>query len=266
MPESNEANQYESAFGVNQRQEQIAEYVLRHSSVRIQELAERFNVSLMTIHRDLDELEAQGIIRKVRGGATAQPSNSFESDIRYRLITAIREKEAIAERALTYIEPGQAIIMDDATTTLALARMLHRVTPLTVITNSLAIVKEVSPVRGIHLISLGGTYFHRYDAFVGMICEQTLSTLRANLLFMSASALSDGYTFHQEQEIVQIKSAMLKSAPRRILLIDHHKIGRIALHRLADLHEFETIITDNAIQPEVLKKLREAHASIETAP
>src|SRR5581483_5776733 len=119
-----------------------------------------------------DELEAQGILRKVRGGATAQPSSLFESDARYRLTLAVREKEAIAQRALTYIEPGQAVLLDDSTTVLALVRLLPQVTPLTVITYGLAATRELTQVRGVHLISPGGEYLPKYDAFVGLLCEQ----------------------------------------------------------------------------------------------
>jgi len=79
-----------------QRQEQIADYVLQQSFVRLQELVDLFGVSLMTIHRDLDELATQGVLRKVRGGATVLPSALFESDVRYLLNTALKEKEAIA--------------------------------------------------------------------------------------------------------------------------------------------------------------------------
>src|SRR5438874_1891073 len=148
--------QIESSTSRIQRQEQIASYVLQQSSISVKALADHFNVSAMTIHRDLDELEAQGILRKVRGGATAQPSNLFESDARYRLTLATREKEAIARRALAHIEPGQAIMLDDSTTVLALVRLLPQVTPLTIITYGLAATRELTQVRGYHLISPGG--------------------------------------------------------------------------------------------------------------
>ncbi len=141
-----------------QRQEQIADYVLQQSFVRVQELADLFNVSLMTVHRDLDELETQGILRKVRGGATVLPSSLFESDVRYRLSTALKEKEAIAEVALSCVEPGQAVLLDASTTILALSRRLPRMIPLTVISNCLTIIQELSKVKGIDLISLGGEF------------------------------------------------------------------------------------------------------------
>jgi DeoR/GlpR family transcriptional regulator of sugar metabolism len=245
-----------------QRQEQIADYVLQQSFVRVQELADLFNVSLMTVHRDLDELEAQGILRKVRGGATVQPSSLFESDVRYRLNTALKEKEAIAEEALSCVEPGQAVLLDASTTILALSRRLPSMIPLTVITNCLTIIQELSKVKGIDLISLGGEFFPHHDAFAGIICEQAISALHANVLFMSGSAVSNCVIYHQEQEIVKVKRAMLASASKRILLLDHSKLGKVALHRLAHLREFDLVIVDSGVDEAQLNELYEAHIPV----
>ena len=107
-----------------QRQDRIAELVLQQPFVAAKDLAEGFGVSLMTIHRDLDELEARGVLRKVRGGATPQPSSLFESNMRYRLTLASEEKRLLARAALPLIEPGQAVLIDESTTGLTLARLL----------------------------------------------------------------------------------------------------------------------------------------------
>ena len=140
------------------RQAAMAEQVLADGSATAAELAERFGVSLMTIHRDLDELERQGIVRKFRGGVTAQPSGVFESNVQYRLKTMRAEKAAIAEHALRSVEPGMAIMLDDSTSTLEIARRLRlgEITPLTVVTNFLEAINLLSDQRGIHLMALGG--------------------------------------------------------------------------------------------------------------
>lgn len=225
-----------------------------------------FQVSTMTIHRDLDELEQQGILRKVRGGATAQPTYLFESHLSYRLNAAQEEKEAIAAAAFTYVEPGEAIMLDDSTTSLALARKLVDISHLSVITNFLSAIEILRACNQINLICLGGDYLLRHNAFVGDLCEQMITSLRANTLFMSTSAVSDGYTFHQEETIVRIKRAMIHSAARRILLLDHTKLGKQALREIAPLSKFDLVIVDAKTPPQKVEALKESGVSVKVAP
>ncbi len=258
MPPSNEISQTE-------RLSQIAELVLRNTTVSIQDLVEMFQVSKMTVHRDLDELEQQGILHKVRGGATAQPSFLFESHLNYRINAAKKEKEAIAAAAIAHVEPGEAVMMDDSTTTLPLVRRLVTISHLTMITNFLTTIDILRPYRQIHLIGLGGDYLYRYNAFVGDLCEQMISSLRVNTLFLSTSAFDNGSLFHQDETIVRVKRAMIKSASRRILLIDHTKLGKQALRQVAPVSDLDLIIIDSGVDSTQLKILREHNVPIEIA-
>jgi DeoR/GlpR family transcriptional regulator of sugar metabolism len=248
------------------RQNRIAEMVLRNTAVSIQDLVEMFHVSAMTIHRDLDELEQQGILRKVRGGATAQPTYLFESHLNYRLNSQIEEKQAIAAAALAHIEPGEAVMLDDSTTVLALARRLVEIPHLTVITNFLSIVEILRPYRQINLISLGGDYQFRHNSVAGALCEQMISCLRVNTLFMSFSAVGGGYAFHQEEPIVRVKRAMVKSALRRILLVDHTKLGKQALREAVPLTDFDLVIVDSQAEPDKIESIREMGIPVEIVP
>ncbi len=250
----------------SERRERIAAIVLANESVAARDLASQFDVSLMTIHRDLDELERQGVLRKTRGGASPQPSSLFESNVRYRLATARAEKGALARYALTLIEPGQAVLLDDATTTLALARLLPGIAPLTVITNYLATMQLLHDAQGVRLIALGGEYFPSHDSFIGIICESAIASLRADLFFMSTSAVSHGSAYHQEQEIVAVKRAMLRAAGRSILLIDHAKLGKTALHQLAPLADFDLVVVDDGVDAAGIATLEEAKVAYAIAP
>ena len=248
------------------RRERIAETVLGRDTVAARELATLFDVSLMTVHRDLDELERHGVLRKVRGGATAQPSSLFESNVRYRLATARAEKDALARHVLATIEPGQAVLLDDATTTLALARLLPEIAPLTVITNSRPAIDLLYAEPEIRLIVLGGEYFSSHDSFMGVLCEDALASVRADVLFMSTSAVSHGVAWHQEQVTVSAKRAMLRAAGRRVLLIDHNKLDKTALHQLAPLTDFDLVVVDEGVDAAGLALLRDARVPFEIAP
>jgi DeoR/GlpR family transcriptional regulator of sugar metabolism len=259
----------ETGPGLSQadRQERIADLVLRQDFVAARDLALRFDVSLMTIHRDLDVLAGQGVLRKVRGGATPLPSSLFESNVRYRMTESVAEKQALARQALSLLEPGQAVMLDDSTTTLALARLLPTLdAPLTVITNFLASMRELNQATAIRLIVLGGEYLPSHDSFTGIATQAMLAALRADVLFLSTTAVADGATFQPEPEVAMLKQAMMRSAARRILMIDHLKIGRVALHRLAPLRDFDLVIVDAGIDDERLRQLREAGAEVLVAP
>lgn len=253
------------ARGPAHRQQAIAEHVLAHGSASAADLADRFGVSLMTIHRDLDELQRQGVVRKLRGGVTAQPSGVFESNVAYRMKSMQAAKDAVATRAVELIEPGMAVMLDDSTTTLAVARRLAGITPLTVVTNFLEGLRVLSHVPGIRLMALGGDYDPLHDSFLGVSCVEAIESLRVDLCLVSTSAVSAGYAYHQEPHIVSVKRAMLASAARKVLLIDHTKLGRVALHRVVPLDAFERVIVDVGASPEALRDLDEHKVSFELA-
>lgn len=236
---------------------------MAEGSASASELAERFQVSLMTVHRDLDELERVGIVRKLRGGVTAQPSSVFESNVTFRRSVAVAEKAAIARHAAQLVEPGMAVMFDDSTSALAVAEHLERVAPLTVITNFLEVVRLFAGRQDIRLLCLGGEYNSMHDSFLGVPCVDAVRMLRADLLFTSVSTVHEGYVFHQEQDIVLVKQAMLQASSRRVLLVDHGKLGRVALHRLAPVGDFDLVVTDDGGDPAAVAALRESGVQVD---
>ena len=92
---------------------------------------------------------------------------------------------------------------------------------------------------------------------LGVPCIEAIEALRVDLLFASTSAIADGYAYHQEQEIVLVKRAMMRAAQRSVLMVDHTKLGRAALHRLAPLRDFGLVLTDGQASNESLAEMRE---------
>ena len=244
------------------RQRAITEAVMSAGAVRIDDLAERFGISQMTVHRDLDELEARGLLRKSRGVATALSTALVESSDVYRASRELPEKEAIAHAALEFIEPGQAVILDDSTTTLHLVPHLHTKRPLTVITNTLTIMNELKSANGITLLGLGGQYYNWCSAYMGRMTTTAISALRADLLVMSTSAISDDIAFHQTLETVDVKRAMFDAAGKRILLADHTKFAKRALHAMLPLAAFDAVIVDYATDRSHVARLRKAGVNV----
>jgi DeoR/GlpR family transcriptional regulator of sugar metabolism len=248
------------------RQRAITEAVMAEGAVRIEQLAERFDISLMTVHRDLDELESRGLLRKSRGVATALSTSLVESSDVYRQHRQLREKRALARAAMEFVEPGQAIFLDDSTTVLQMGELLPHRAPLTVITNVLTLMNALTGVRGISLLALGGDYYNWCSAFMGRMTTAAIGTLRADLFIMSTAAITDDTIFHQTAETVDVKRAMFDASARRILLADHTKFERRALHALARLSEFDIVIVDEQTPQEHVTRMRSQGVHVVVAP
>jgi DeoR/GlpR family transcriptional regulator of sugar metabolism len=248
------------------RRQLIAEAVMGEGSVRIEDIADRFGISLMTAHRDLDELVSRGLLRKARGVASAAATSLNESSNVYRSSRQSAEKKALALAAMRFVEPGQAIFCDDSTTVLQMARYLPSKVPLTVITNSLTLMNELRGARDLNLLGLGGQYYSWCNAFMGRMTTQEISHLRADTLFMSMSAITDDMVFHQFLEIVDTKRAMFQSASKRILLADHTKFDRRALHAFSPLSHFDVVIVDDGTPAAYLERMRAQGINVVVAP
>ncbi|MEV4255992.1 DeoR/GlpR family DNA-binding transcription regulator [Spirillospora sp. NPDC049652] len=238
------------------RREAIRKQVTDEGFVRIKDLAAAHAVSTMTIHRDLDELQSTGWLRKVRGGATAEPSASYHGDVRHRRQAMAAEKHALAAAAASLVGAGATVMIDESTTALELAGLLPARGPVTVITNFLAAVNALTGETGIDLIALGGAYYPAYDAFLGLRTSEAIRSLRADLLFMSTTAITNGQCYHQSQETVAVKRALMESADRRVLLADHTKFAKNGLFQLAPLTDFDLVIVDAGTPDSEVEALR----------
>lgn len=238
------------------RQRRLIARIVELGSTTVADLADEFGVSVMTLHRDLDELQRRGVVRKFRGGVTAQPSGVFESQLAFRLNSMSAQKAAIARLALTYVEPGTSVMLDDSTTSAQMISGLAERAPLHVATNFLLAMRRIADLAGSHdinVIGLGGFYDEAHDAFVGVQCIEQVNDIHADTLFMSSSAVSDGHVYHQEERIVALKRAMFAASSRRYFLVDHAKLTRHALHRIMPLTDFDLVITDAGVDPATLE-------------
>lgn len=247
------------------RQRQIARAVMDEGTIRIEAIADRFGISVMTVHRDLDELESQGLLRKARGIATALPSSLVESSDMYRSAQQLDDKQALARAAIEFIEPGQALFLDDSTTVSQIIPLLPSRAPLTVITNFLKNMTELATMRGITLVSLGGTYHNWSSSFMGRVTTTTIEQMRADVFLTSAAAITDDICFHQSAESVDTKRAMLAVSAKSILLVDHTKFNKRALYKVANLRDYGEVIVDSGTRDEEIDRLRGRGISVTIA-
>ncbi|HLU64455.1 MAG TPA: DeoR/GlpR family DNA-binding transcription regulator [Protaetiibacter sp.] len=244
------------------RLEHIVTAVMASGFVSVDDLAEQLEVSRMTIHRDLDELQQMGVLRKVRGGASINRSTQHESDLHFRATTAVAEKKRIAAAAVELLNDGEVVIVDDSTTAGGVIPHLAKRPPMTVITNFVPAVNQLVGYPNVNLIGLGGQYEPRYAAFLGKLCEDALADLYADVLFCSTSSVRGTVLYHQDQRVVAVKRAMVRAANVRVLMVDHTKIGQGALYRLGDVEEFTHVVVDDAVTPEQRAALEERGVTV----
>lgn len=247
------------------RRRMIAEAVMTEGSMRIEDLTDRFGISLMTAHRDVDELVSRGLFRKTRGIVTAAATNLIESSDVYRSNRQAAEKRLIAEAAMQFVEPGQAIFFDDSTTVLQMVPHLASRVPVTVITNSLTLMNALTGMSDVTLLALGGQYSSWCNAFMGRMTLREINALRADVFFVSMSAINNGMVLHQTPETVDVKRAMFDCSVKRILLADHTKFEARALHSFAALDEFDAVIVDDGTDPIHIDRMQASDINVVVA-
>ncbi|MBH1937080.1 DeoR/GlpR transcriptional regulator [Streptomyces sp. AV19] len=219
---------------------------MEEGAVRIDALAERFQVSTMTVHRDLADLEARRLLEKRRGMAVAPPNLTLETATRFREHEQAEIKEAFAAELAKEVGPGDTVLMDCGSTLFPLARRLVTVERITVITNSLRVAGLFGQWGVTDVIVLGGGYRPDFEACAGTETLRQLSRVRADIAFSSPTAVSSGRLFHPVQEWADLKEALQGAANRSVLAVDHTKFGRTATYAYGDAGGYDLVVTDTA--------------------
>jgi DeoR/GlpR family transcriptional regulator of sugar metabolism len=227
-----------------QRRSVIVSQLAERGEVTIADLASTLDVSEMTIRRDLELLELEGIARRVRRGAISTVSRSHEPAFAVRATRAVEEKRAIGTAAAALIEDGETAFVDVGSTTLELARSLHGRRRLTVVTSSIRIAAELGNSTDIRVIVTGGTLRHGELSLVGPSAEDPFRELNCDVAFIGVAGVDaeKGLTEYNLDD-TRIKRAALASARRCIVLADRSKLGQVALALVAPLAAVDTLVT-----------------------
>lgn len=246
-----------------QRKKHISELVRQGNSLVVKELAAVFNVSEMTIHRDLNKLQEQGHIERTYGGVLPAEKMEFEFDFANRRSANQKAKKAIACQALKFIHPGQRLILDTGTTTLELAYLLKDFENLTVITPSLAVASVLQFSSGIHTVLLGGIIRKGSPDLTGVVTEKVLNMFMVDIAFQGADGIGlNGELFNSDMRIAKVDQKMRRRAQQTYILCDSSKIGKIDFASNGSLAEVNALITDNKISSEHLNTLKKIKTQI----
>jgi DeoR/GlpR family transcriptional regulator of sugar metabolism len=230
-----------------QRHELIIRTLRREGPAAVPALAERLGVSQATVRRDLVQLNREGLLTRVYGGAMSATDN--DEPFAEVATVRVREKDDIAARCAELIKDGDTILLDIGTTAHRLAHALHGRT-VTIITSNLAVYEELVDDPHIQLLLLGGVVRRRYRSLVGYLTEDALRQVRADRLFLGTSGVRpDGQVMDTAVVEVPIKRAMIAASNQVVLLADASKFPGTGVARVCGPQELHLVVTNAPADP-----------------
>jgi DeoR/GlpR family transcriptional regulator of sugar metabolism len=240
-----------------QRQNLIKDFLIETGFVSITDLGIHFNVSEMTIRRDLDELERQGLIQRTYGGAGPTEPAFYEMSFKAKYFQHAEEKQRIGIAAAGLIREGQTILLDSGTTTDLIIKNLENI-HVTVITNALNIVSEAMKYPEMEVMVAGGMLRKGLNYMMGPQTNDFMKTIRADVFFLAVEGVDTraGFTVPDLYN-ADNKRAMIKASQRVVVVTDHSKLGRISTCSIIPLNQANLLITGKEADQGIVEELCE---------
>nr|WP_246029064.1 transcriptional repressor AgaR [Parashewanella tropica] len=221
--------------------------------LEVQALADKFNVSTVTIRADLNDLDKKRLLIRSRGGAIAAKNIAKELSVKEKHCENLSIKEKIADATIKLINNGEVLLLDSGTTTEQVAKKLAAHKNLVVMTNGLNIANELADLSEVEVMMTGGKLRQKSLSFHGRQAESSLENLRFDKLILGVDGIDEtaSITTHFEHE-ASLNRVMCKSAKQIIVVTDSSKFGKSGFHVIGDLSMVDVLITDNKI-PEAFK-------------
>ena len=228
-----------------ERKHEILMKLRQEKRVLVSELSAHYSVTEETIRRDLDKLEKEGYATKTYGGAIW--GNSTKTDLSHtvRNKTNVEAKHSIAHLLHSIIVDGDHIMLDDSSTSLYIAKHIKEKKDITLITNSIEIIVELSDMVGWNIMSTGGRLKPESLALVGSQCHQMLQNFHVDKAIISCKGLdmNSGITDSNENHS-STKKVMMTSATQTVLVLDYSKFNKISFVKICDIDQISTVVTN----------------------
>lgn len=253
--------------GPEARRAEMVDRINAAGAIRVDQLADLFQVSAMTVHRDLEALDASGQVERVRGGARAVSGQLTERDVAQRRTLNVTAKQRLAEATAELIGEGEVIALDDSTTVEALGPLLVDKAPSAVITHSLGLITYFAhQAPQVPLIGLGGRYVAGTDSFLGQATARQTEELSADVSVVSTTSVRGGGLYHPDEDAALTKAACVRLGRRRILVADASKFGAAGLYFVTGLDAFDDVVVEDDLTDRAAEMLAASGARIHRIP
>lgn len=253
------------------RRNEIVSRVLKNGEVSVSELVDAFDVSEVTIRRDLEELEGRGVLLRTYGGAVKKEENEIGSEFLFgeKKLRNLEAKRSIAEAAMDFVKPGETVFLDSGTTTLEIARFIREKNiDVTVVSNSLPLVIELIHSEKANIFLLGGFLRRKLFDFYGPFLKDEISNLSINKAFLGVDAISGKFGLTTtDSSTGQIEEAVIANSCEIVVVADSSKIGKVALIPYGKSCARNlpcTLITDTGADEAELKEIEKLGFAVKT--
>jgi len=248
------------------RQKELIKLLKKNLVINTIEMAERFNVSIETVRRDFDQLEAQGIIRKIYGGAELRYQNAETkaAPLESRRQTLHDVKMVLAKKAASIVPDGAVVALDAGSTILELSRNLCQHNNLTVICGDVYSATELLKNPNNKIFMMGG-FLTEYGTSSGSYVKEFLNSITNIDYFICSTdgASPDDGLSTDEEAINELKKRYIKKARTNIALIDHAKFGKRGFYKLCNFDDIDLVITDSGTPKEIINRIRKFGTKVE---
>ncbi|MGQ1889224.1 transcriptional repressor AgaR [Thermophagus sp. OGC60D27] len=241
-----------------ERRNYILKQISDTGSIKVKEVSSKFNVSEVTVRKDLEVLEKKNLLLRVRGGAIKLNYTPAEEDspITEKQQKNYREKQLIGKAAVSLIKENDTIILDSGTTTLEIAKNLQKFNKLSIITNALNIAMVLNEYKRFQVIIPGGYLREKSASLVGPIAESFLKNFYCDKLFLGIDSfnLERGVSTPNLEE-ASMNQMMISIAKEVIAVFDSSKFNRGSFAFIAPVNKINTVITDAGVDPHTKEEL-----------
>lgn len=243
---------------IAERHKHILDELAKSGFVSVSDLAKSLQVTVVTIRKDLKILEDKGLLYRSHGSATSVSPYVSDRSVQVKRLEQVEEKSRIAQKALDFLEPNDAIIIGSGTTVGAFAQVIPRNYPLTVLTSAMNVAMALIDTTEIELVQLGGVVRKSSSSAVGHFAEDMLKRFACSKLFLSVDGISLDYGLTTSNMMeAHLNAQMIRSVQKTIVLVDSRKFGRKGFGKIGELEDVDVIITDSGISEIYKAKLEE---------
>ena len=250
-------------LSTEQRRDEIVSILHTKGKIKVSEIAERYNISEVSVRKDLEYLEMQGHLSRVHGGAVALNKLYVNMDLSERFKTNSVAKKRLAKLAASLIEDNDTIMMNAGTT---LAYVLHAIQGkknITIVTNSMQNAMEASLFSSFNVILLGGEFDSKYQFTYGEDALSQLENYHATKCILSVDGISlgAGLSLYYSNE-ASLARKMIECSDKLIVTADGTKLGRYAFAKITDLKPGDVLVTNYAENREEVEKITKAGVNV----